>query len=144
MQRPDQMKRRPPRAAGTLYASEGRQRMCSPGERGWVIAGETWPGQLLSFLRDPVKPSRWRDVKARAPGPARPPPPAESARAWTASHSRLDSPPLGVHAQTVAPGRHRSPLSLGRSALARSPPGCWAAGRPVKRARGRRRAPAAR
>ena len=51
--------------AGTLYASEGRQRMCSPGERGWVIAGETWPGQLLSFLRDPINATRWRDVKAR-------------------------------------------------------------------------------
>ncbi|KAK9832751.1 hypothetical protein WJX81_008373 [Elliptochloris bilobata] len=50
--------------AGTLYASEGRQRVCSPGERGWVIAGETWPGQLLSFLRDPINTSRWRDVKA--------------------------------------------------------------------------------
>ena len=39
--------------------------MCSPGERGWVIAGETWPGQLLSFLRDPINATRWRDVKAR-------------------------------------------------------------------------------
>ena len=50
---------------GTLYASEGRQRVCSPGEHGWVIAGEIWPGQVLSFLRDPVNASRWRAVKAR-------------------------------------------------------------------------------
>ena len=37
--------------------------MCSPGDHGWVIAGEIWPGQVLSFLRDNA--SRWRDVKAR-------------------------------------------------------------------------------
>lgn len=39
--------------------------MCSPGDHGWVIAGEIWPGQVLSFLRDPINASRWRDVKAR-------------------------------------------------------------------------------
>ena len=39
--------------------------MCSPGDHGWVIAGEIWPGQVLSFLRDPINASRWRTVKAR-------------------------------------------------------------------------------
>ena len=38
--------------------------MCSPGDHGWVIAGEIWPGQVLSFLRDPINAS-WRHVQAR-------------------------------------------------------------------------------
>ena len=69
--------------AGTLYASEGRQRVCSPGDHGWVIAGEIWPGQVLSFLRDNA--SRWRDVKARPSRLAQQPEPGRNRSRYMSS-----------------------------------------------------------
>ncbi|BDA46854.1 g11016 [Coccomyxa elongata] len=58
-----------PFPAGTLYASEGESIAMSPGDKGWVMAGEEWPGQLLSFVRRtrppmPTAVNAWRDVKA--------------------------------------------------------------------------------
>lgn len=37
--------------AGTLYMSRGDTLAEHPGERGWVIAGEQWPGRLFSFVK---------------------------------------------------------------------------------------------
>ncbi len=36
------------------------------GDKGWVIAQDDWPGQLLSFLKDKDKDgsARWRSVRA--------------------------------------------------------------------------------
>ncbi|KAK9918333.1 hypothetical protein WJX75_003254 [Coccomyxa subellipsoidea] len=57
-----------PFPSGTLYASEGESIATSPGDKGWVMAGEQWPGQLLSFMRTqhpvPQSMTPWRDVKA--------------------------------------------------------------------------------
>lgn len=49
--------------AGTLFASERHMVAYSPGEYGWVIVDDDYPGQLLSFIRG-EKAHTWRGVKA--------------------------------------------------------------------------------
>lgn len=48
--------------AGTLFASERHTLAYSPGEMGWVIADDDWPGQLMSFIK--ADEDHWRAVKA--------------------------------------------------------------------------------
>lgn len=48
---------------GTLFASTRHTVAYSPGDRGWVISDDQWPGQLLSFLLD-TDGQHWRGVKA--------------------------------------------------------------------------------
>lgn len=52
-----------PFPAGTLYASEGDTRASYPGDMGWVMTGEAWPGTLTSFVRGRPD-NHWRDIKA--------------------------------------------------------------------------------
>lgn len=47
--------------AGTLFASERHMVAYSPGEYGWVIVDDDFPGQLLSFVKGE---KTWRGVKA--------------------------------------------------------------------------------
>ncbi|GMH32428.1 hypothetical protein BSKO_00262 [Bryopsis sp. KO-2023] len=47
--------------SGTLYVSQGDTVAENPGERGWVIAGNRWPGRLLSFVKG--EENAWRHVK---------------------------------------------------------------------------------
>ena len=51
-----------------MYASEDARRAVNPGERGWVMTGEQWPGQLFAFVRQSLPVRRgslpaWRDIK---------------------------------------------------------------------------------
>lgn len=46
--------------AGTLYVSQGDTVAESPGEMGWVIEGQRWPGRLSSFVKGA---KTWRNVK---------------------------------------------------------------------------------
>lgn len=46
--------------AGTLYVSQGDTVAVNPGEMGWVIEGQHWPGNLSSFVKGA---SNWRTVK---------------------------------------------------------------------------------
>lgn len=46
--------------AGTLYVSQGDTVAESPGEKGWVIEGQRWPGSLASFVKGA---HTWRNVK---------------------------------------------------------------------------------
>lgn len=48
--------------AGTLFATERHMVAYQPGDKGWVIAQDDWPGQLLSFLSDGA--AGWRGVRA--------------------------------------------------------------------------------
>jgi hypothetical protein len=45
----------------TLFASERTLSAYNPGDKGWVIEDEDFPGQLLSFLKS--DPTHWRGVK---------------------------------------------------------------------------------
>jgi asparagine synthetase B (glutamine-hydrolysing) len=47
--------------AGILFASERTLSAYNPGDKGWVIEDEDFPGQLLSFLKS--DPTHWRGVK---------------------------------------------------------------------------------
>lgn len=38
--------------SGTVYLSQGDTVAEHPGDKGWVILGSQWPGQLLSFVQD--------------------------------------------------------------------------------------------
>jgi len=47
--------------SGTVYLSQGDTVAEHPGDKGWVILGSQWPGQLLSFVPDAQH--KWRHVK---------------------------------------------------------------------------------
>ncbi len=49
--------------AGTLYVSDSNTQAVSPGEKGWVIAREPWPGHLLSFVRGTAVQNKWRGIR---------------------------------------------------------------------------------
>lgn len=46
---------------GVLFSSERHTVCFSPGDKGWVIAEDDWPGRLLAFVRS--DPEHWRGVK---------------------------------------------------------------------------------
>lgn len=48
--------------AGTLFASLRHNIAYNPGPEGWVIAGEDYPGELLSFIK--ADEAHWKSVKA--------------------------------------------------------------------------------
>jgi len=47
--------------SGTVYLSQGDTVAEHPGDKGWVILGSQWPGQLLSFVPDAQH--KWRHIK---------------------------------------------------------------------------------
>ncbi|GBF90749.1 hypothetical protein Rsub_03050 [Raphidocelis subcapitata] len=49
--------------AGTMFASERHIVAFSPGDRGWVLSDDDYPGRLFSFIHEPDG-RRWRGVKA--------------------------------------------------------------------------------
>lgn len=49
--------------AGTLFASERHTLAYAPGDKGWIISDNDWPGQLFSFLLE-ADGQHWRGVKA--------------------------------------------------------------------------------
>ncbi|KAK9828559.1 hypothetical protein WJX72_000752 [[Myrmecia] bisecta] len=53
-----------PFPAGTLYCSDENTMAVSPGEKGWVIAREPWPGHLMSFVRGHAVQNKWRGIRA--------------------------------------------------------------------------------
>ncbi|CAG9465504.1 unnamed protein product [Pedinophyceae sp. YPF-701] len=51
-----------PFPAGCLYTSAGNHIAESPGEEGWVIEGEQWPGHVSCYMHGMTR--RWRPVQA--------------------------------------------------------------------------------
>lgn len=49
---------------GTLFASERHTLAYAPGDKGWIISDNDWPGQLFSFLLE-ADGQHWRGVKVR-------------------------------------------------------------------------------
>lgn len=49
-----------PFPAGTLFASERHTVAYSPGNQGWVINEDDWPGQVFSFIKEGT---HWRKIK---------------------------------------------------------------------------------
>ncbi|KXZ55665.1 hypothetical protein GPECTOR_2g1215 [Gonium pectorale] len=59
-----------PFPAGTLFASERHTVAYSPGDYGWVIVDDDYPGLIMSFIKATKQGDAWRNVKVH-PGDGR-------------------------------------------------------------------------